>query len=320
MGDAGWGMRGVPDVLILVGSESDKPRIEPAFEVLSKAGVSYEFHVSSAHRQPDQTAKLVSRRAPIRRPPQVDSGRGGDSASQGARGPLRRGRGGSRPHRCHPRRRWPGRHRPAVPRHRPPLEARRLDPAAQPGIPQDTGSGARVRAGGHHRDLRAPQARPAHRGDAGAARRRAASAAIHRIPEGQDQRGDGGDPARGYGPPFFAGPIGRRLMPPHVLQHIAAAYHRHGLWGIFLSRLLPVWRAVVPPFAGIAQVPAARALVPMAVASGLWYGAITFLVAALGTNFEEVLAALGRVNRVLGAAAVLLLVALGLWLSRRLKR
>jgi len=126
--------------------------------------------------------------------------------------------------------------------------------------------------------------------------------------------------ARRYGPPFFAGPIGRRLMPPHVLQHIAAAYHRHGLWGIFLSRLLPVWRAVVPPFAGIAQVPAARALVPMAVASGLWYGAITFLVAALGTNFEEVLAALGRVNRVLGAAALVFLVALGLWLWRRLKR
>ena len=48
------------DVLIIVGSESDKPRIEPAFEVLSKAGVSYEFHVSSAHRQPDQTTQLVS--------------------------------------------------------------------------------------------------------------------------------------------------------------------------------------------------------------------------------------------------------------------
>ena len=47
------------DVLIIVGSESDKPRIEPAFEVLSEAGVSYEFHVSSAHRQPDQTADLV---------------------------------------------------------------------------------------------------------------------------------------------------------------------------------------------------------------------------------------------------------------------
>src|SRR5437762_12976652 len=49
----------VPDVLILVGSDSDKSRIEPAFEILSKAGFSYEFHASSAHRQPDQTGELV---------------------------------------------------------------------------------------------------------------------------------------------------------------------------------------------------------------------------------------------------------------------
>ena len=48
------------DVLILICSEIDKPHIEPAFEILGKAGVSYEFHVSSAHRNPDQTAKLVS--------------------------------------------------------------------------------------------------------------------------------------------------------------------------------------------------------------------------------------------------------------------
>jgi 5-(carboxyamino)imidazole ribonucleotide mutase len=47
------------DVLIVVGSESDRPRIEPAFDVLTKAGVSYEFKVSSAHRQPDETAALI---------------------------------------------------------------------------------------------------------------------------------------------------------------------------------------------------------------------------------------------------------------------
>src|SRR5207247_6188475 len=52
--------RGMSDVLILVGSESDKPRIEPAFEILTKAGFSYEFFASSAHRQPEQTGKLVS--------------------------------------------------------------------------------------------------------------------------------------------------------------------------------------------------------------------------------------------------------------------
>jgi phosphoribosylaminoimidazole carboxylase PurE protein len=49
----------VTDVLILVGSDSDKPRIEPAFEILAKAGFSYEFHASSAHRQPEQTGDLV---------------------------------------------------------------------------------------------------------------------------------------------------------------------------------------------------------------------------------------------------------------------
>jgi len=46
-------------VLIVVGSESDKPRIEPAFEVLSKAGVSYEFHVSSAVWSGCRCADLV---------------------------------------------------------------------------------------------------------------------------------------------------------------------------------------------------------------------------------------------------------------------
>ncbi len=49
----------MPDVLIVVGSESDKARIEPAFEILQKAGVTFEFHASSAHRQPDQTAELI---------------------------------------------------------------------------------------------------------------------------------------------------------------------------------------------------------------------------------------------------------------------
>ena len=49
----------MPDVLIVVGSETDKPRIQPACDVLTQAGVAYELHVSSAHRQPDQTAALV---------------------------------------------------------------------------------------------------------------------------------------------------------------------------------------------------------------------------------------------------------------------
>ena len=50
---------GAKQVLILVGSESDRPRIEPAFKVLDEAGIGWEFAVSSAHRDPEKTAALV---------------------------------------------------------------------------------------------------------------------------------------------------------------------------------------------------------------------------------------------------------------------
>lgn len=126
--------------------------------------------------------------------------------------------------------------------------------------------------------------------------------------------------ARRHGRVFFQGPMGRKLLPAPVLAHIERAYERHGAYGIFLSRLLPVWRAVVPPFAGIAGLSAARALPPMALASGLWYGALTLLVVRVGTNFDVVLAQLGRVNRGLGAAALLFVVVVAIVVLRRMKR
>ena len=126
--------------------------------------------------------------------------------------------------------------------------------------------------------------------------------------------------ARRYGRAVFRGEIGRKLLPEPVLAHLEREYHRHGTYGIFLSRLLPVWRAVVPPFAGIAGLSPARAIIPLALASGLWYGAVTFLVMRLGTNFDVVLAHLGRLNRLLGGVALVVLVALGVLVWRRLRR
>ena len=46
-------------ILILIGSESDKERIAKLPLVLEWFGISYELTVSSAHRQPEQTAVLV---------------------------------------------------------------------------------------------------------------------------------------------------------------------------------------------------------------------------------------------------------------------
>jgi phosphoribosylaminoimidazole carboxylase PurE protein len=46
-------------VLILVGSESDRERVEPAMKALDEARVGYDFVVSSAHRNAEQTARLA---------------------------------------------------------------------------------------------------------------------------------------------------------------------------------------------------------------------------------------------------------------------
>jgi len=126
--------------------------------------------------------------------------------------------------------------------------------------------------------------------------------------------------ARRHGRALFQGVLGRRLVSDATIARIEEQYARHGSWGIFLSRLLPVWRGLVMPFAGIARVPAWRALVPLALASGLYYGALTFVITTLGTNLEDVLRVLGRVNAVLAVIAVVLLLAAVLWTLRRLKR
>ena len=122
---------------------------------------------------------------------------------------------------------------------------------------------------------------------------------------------------RHYGRAFFTGRLGRRLLSEATLAHIEAAYARHGSYGIFVSRLLPVWRGVVPVFAGVARVPAWRALVPIALASALWYGAIVFLVVRLASTLDQAIDTLGRVNRVLGIAALALAAFVIVWLLWR---
>lgn len=46
-------------VLIVAGSESDRPVVEKAEKVLRDAGVEYVFEVASAHRTPDRVAELA---------------------------------------------------------------------------------------------------------------------------------------------------------------------------------------------------------------------------------------------------------------------
>src|SRR3954452_15486956 len=46
----------MPEVGILVGSESDRERMQPALAELDARGIEWEFEVRSAHRDPDAVA------------------------------------------------------------------------------------------------------------------------------------------------------------------------------------------------------------------------------------------------------------------------
>jgi len=48
-----------PQVLILMGSDSDWPVMAEALKALAEMGIGAEVHVSSAHRTPERTARLA---------------------------------------------------------------------------------------------------------------------------------------------------------------------------------------------------------------------------------------------------------------------
>jgi 5-(carboxyamino)imidazole ribonucleotide mutase len=48
-----------PLVGILVGSDSDRERMQPALDELAGRGIAHEFEVRSAHRQPDAVAEYA---------------------------------------------------------------------------------------------------------------------------------------------------------------------------------------------------------------------------------------------------------------------
>lgn len=126
--------------------------------------------------------------------------------------------------------------------------------------------------------------------------------------------------ARRHGAVVSRGFLGRHIFTPNTVAHIEEQYRRHGVYGIFFSRLLPVWRGVVMPFAGVARVPPGRALIPMALASAVYYGALTYLVSRLGTDLETVIRAIQRVNTVLAIVAGALVLVIVVWIVLRRRR
>ena len=125
--------------------------------------------------------------------------------------------------------------------------------------------------------------------------------------------------SRKYGRRFFHSRLGRRLISPGTFAAIEREYVRFGMLGMFIFRMLPAFRSVVAPFAGFVNLPAGRALLPIVLASGTWYAALTLLGTKLGSEWETINATLRRLNTGLGIAAGVVALLLVIWFLRRRK-
>ncbi|MGQ0703861.1 MAG: DedA family protein, partial [Gemmatimonadales bacterium] len=123
--------------------------------------------------------------------------------------------------------------------------------------------------------------------------------------------------ARTLGRRFFAGRLGRRLLSPATFAAAEREYLRFGVLGMFLFRMLPAFRSVVAPFAGLVNLSPARAILPITAACGVWYGGLVILGTTLGSEWTHIRTIFGRLNQTLGIIALLVLVGLVLWIRKR---
>ena len=121
-----------------------------------------------------------------------------------------------------------------------------------------------------------------------------------------------------YGPAFFREGRGRTLMAEGQMEKLEAFYRRWGVVAVFTARFLPGFRALVPVFAGVAEVGPVRVIPPLVVASAIWYGTLIRLGYLAGDNMDAVMETLERTNRgLVAASAVLAVVILVVWWRAR---
>jgi len=125
---------------------------------------------------------------------------------------------------------------------------------------------------------------------------------------------------RRWGTAFMATRVGKRLLPPGSIASMEQEYLRFGVAGIFLSRLLPGFRSFVAPFAGLVRLPVLKAIVPIVLAAGVWYGGLVWIGVRLGGEWEAIQRILGRINGTLGVIAGLAVVAIVVTIVRRRRR
>lgn len=119
--------------------------------------------------------------------------------------------------------------------------------------------------------------------------------------------------ARRFGRGIFATRWGHWLLRPEQLRRMSVFYEEYGTLTILVSRFFPVFRVLVPAFAGISRLGFWRTSVPLTIASALWYGALVGAGIFASRNVPRLLGALEAVNTTAAVIALLIAVLL-IWL------
>jgi membrane protein DedA with SNARE-associated domain len=121
-----------------------------------------------------------------------------------------------------------------------------------------------------------------------------------------------------YGAGLFSTRWGHWLLRPAQLHRMSEFYEEYGTITVLVSRFLPVFRVLVPAFAGISRLGFWRTAIPLMAASAAWYGALIWAGAFFSRNLHLILAPLSTVNTTAAIVAAGFALVLGfLWWRTR---
>jgi membrane protein DedA with SNARE-associated domain len=105
-------------------------------------------------------------------------------------------------------------------------------------------------------------------------------------------------------------------------RRLRELHGKYGTLSLLLSRFIPGVRALVPPFAGALRLPASSSLAAIAIASGVWYGRVSYRALRAGADGNALKATIALDGRIiaLGAVVVVGIGALVWWLRQRRRR
>ncbi len=98
------------------------------------------------------------------------------------------------------------------------------------------------------------------------------------------------------------------LVSQHDLDRAEGWYDRHGAWGVFASRLVPVIRNFVALPAGVAEVPLVRFGLLTLAGSAIWDSAMALIGYGVGSKYQKIMHGVSDAGYVLGVLAVLAIV------------